>query len=145
MYSSSLTRRVCVAGVVVIASIAMVASGEEKAADDKGTGTTISQGLGSKDASADVTAPAIVREGEAPFTLTYATANITNNSTEASDYFVTIAVESPDGSTRYDETMLMVQSLEPGQTSSQKGIVTKTDIPADAVAVVKEVQRTAAV
>jgi hypothetical protein len=140
----SLARRALIVAVAATASLAMIASGEEdKASSADGSGTTISKGLGSKDASADVTEVAITREGETPFTLTFATATLTNNSSKPSDYFVTIAAESPDGATRYGETIVHVMNLEPGQSSTQKGLFTVEDVPADAVAVVKEVQRTA--
>ena len=118
------------------------AAGAEPTGD--GSDTTISQGLGSTDASADVSAPTIEKSGEEPFTITEAKVTITNNSAEASDYFITIAAESPDGATRYEETVVSVLALEPGQSTEETGAFFD-ELPPDAVAVIKEVQRTSSV
>src|SRR5690606_27163912 len=132
-------RRAALALVLTVAVMATAASGEEaKGSSDGG----VSKGLGTADASADVAAPTIVRDGEGGFELVYGQVGAENNSSKRSDYFVTVVAESPDGSVRHDETMVSVMGLEPGQTSVEKGIFTK-DIPADAVLKVLEVQRTA--
>jgi hypothetical protein len=111
-------------------------------AADGGSDTTISQGLGSADASGDVTAVSIVTEGEDPFLIQSAKVTITNNSEGTSDYFITVAAESPDGATRFGETFVTAMALEPGQTTDATMMFSE-DLPPDAVAVVKEVQRTA--
>lgn len=139
MYKKSRFRRAALVLVLMVAVVATAASGEEdKASSDGG----VSKGLGTSDASKDVSAPTIVREGEAPLELVYGQVEVTNNSSKRSDYFVTVVAESSDGSVRHDETMVSVNGLEPGQSSTEKGIFTK-DIPADAVLKVLEVQRTA--
>jgi hypothetical protein len=141
-------RRALLAGALFVAVLATAASGSDSATKAKSDGTTktgdtsITNGLGSADASGDVTDPKIVREGEDPLTLTYASVAIKNNSSKRSDYFVTLAVESPDGATRIDETVVSVSGLEPGQSAVEKGMLTK-DIPADAVVKVQQVQRLA--
>ena len=106
------------------------------------TGTTVSKGLGSSDASADVTDPTIVREGDADLQNVSAQVTITNNSSKRSDYFVTVVAESPDHKTRYDDTVVSVTALDPGQSTTEKGLFLK-EIPADAVVRVTQVQRTA--
>ena len=139
MYKKSRFRRAALVLVLMVAVVATAASGEEdKASSDGG----VSKGLGTSDASKDVSAPTIVREGEAPLELVYGQVEVTNNSSKRSDYFVTVVAESPDGSVRHDETMVAVSGLEPGQSSTEKGMFSK-DIPGDAVLKVLEVQRTA--
>ncbi|MFN7150682.1 MAG: hypothetical protein ACK4V6_14555 [Microthrixaceae bacterium] len=143
------------AGVVVVsaaACFAVIASAESsdssdspettEASADGGSDTTISQGLGSADASSDVTAVSIVTEGEEPFLIQSAKVTITNNSEGTSDYFITVAAETPDGATRFGETIVSAMALEPGQTTEATTMFFE-DLPPDAVAVVKEVQRTA--
>jgi len=141
-------RGIAIGFALLFAVAAMAASGETD--DDSGSDDSdeqsddVSQGAGSADASADVSAPEILREGEGELGISYGQVTITNNSSERSDYFVTIVVESPDGATRHDETIVTVMGLEPGQATTERGAFTK-ELPADAVAKVIEVQRTASV
>ena len=93
-------------------------------------------------ASADVTGVQIIRTDDEYFPTIEVQATITNNSEKRSDYFVTIAVESADGATRYEETYLSVDGLEPGQSTTDSTMLVD-EVPADAVAVVKEVERLA--
>ena len=130
--------------VALLAVVATAASGSEEASSSGGSESGVSKGLGASDASTDVSAPRIVREGEGALELVYGEVKITNNSSKRSDYFVTVAAESPDGATRIDETMVSVMGLDPGQNATEKGIFSK-DVPADAVLKVLEVQRTASV
>jgi hypothetical protein len=139
MKKKLLARRALLVLLLVVAVAATAASGEEEKSADKGG---VSKGLGTADASGDVSAPSIVRDGEGEFQLVYGQVTVTNNSSKRSDYFVTVVAVSSDGSVRHDETMVSVMGLEPGQTSTEKGLFSK-DIPADAVLKVNEVQRTA--
>ena len=139
MYKKSRFRRAALVLVLMVAVLATAASGEEDKATNSGG---VTKGLGASDASKDVSAPTIVREGEDPFELVYGQVVVKNNSSKRSDYFVTVVAESPDGSVRHDETMVAVSGLEPGQSSTEKGMFSK-DIPGDAVLKVLEVQRTA--
>lgn len=104
------------------------------------TQDTISSGLGSKDASADIVSLDCGSPDALDFS--YAEVTIKNNSSKASNYWVTIVYESSDGSTRYDDTMVIVNSLQPGQTITESGLPV-SDIPTGAVCKVTEVQRTA--
>lgn len=150
MATTSLVRRIGAGAVISVAFVAALASADSDSGDDSskpaaessdgGSETTISKGAGSSDASADVSAPTLVENSA--MGIQEAKVTITNNSTGTSDYFVTVAAESPDGATRFDETIVAVMKLEPGQSTEESGMFTK-DIPADAVLVVKEVQRTA--
>ena len=68
------------------------------------------------------------------------TAKVTNNSSKRSNYIISVAVESADGKTQITTTAMAVNDLEPGQTTTAKGLVTE-EIPADAKVVVKDVTR----
>ena len=115
-------------------------SGGNSSSSGEGSSDTISQGIGSKDASADIvdidcgTPDAIG--------MIYPKVTVKNNSSKASDYYITITAESADGSMKYDDTPVFIQALQPGQTMSEEGIFTN-EIPAGAVCKVTEVQRTA--
>jgi hypothetical protein len=134
--------RAALAGAVaVVALLAVAGSGDEdepKASGDGGSET--GKGLGSSDASADVTSVRLLPPDA--IGVSYVEVAITNHSSKASDYFVTVTADSADGATRYDETIVSVMGLNPNQTSTEKGIFSK-DVPADAKLTVTEVQRTA--
>lgn len=110
---------------------------------DTEEGGEVSQGLGSQDASGDVTDVTIVWSDDEFMPMHEVTAKVTNNSEKRSDYSITIAIESPDGAVRYEETYLYVDGLEPGQTTTEKTVLFEEDTPRDAVAVVKKVERLA--
>jgi hypothetical protein len=146
-------------GLIVIAGIAVIAVvsqqdgddptstnsdansqvSEDEATEDEATEDTVGTGLGSKDASGDIddldcgTPDAIgVR---------YPSVKITNRSEKRSNYFITVSFESSDGSTKYDETIIMVMSLNPGQSMTEEGFIAN-EIPDGAICKVTEVQRT---
>lgn len=131
--------------VVLIAIIASSGGGSDKAGDSKSsdspsTEDTIGTGLGSKDASADINS--INCGTPDAIGMVYPSVNVTNNSSKASTYFITIVVESADGATKYDDTIVMITDLAPGQTMTEESIFTN-DIPEGAICRVTEVQRTA--
>ncbi len=105
------------------------------------TASTGTKGLGSADVSGDVSNVTIAPPDA--IGVRYVTASIKNNSSKRSDYLISMNVESPDGKTKYDTATILEQKLEPGQTVEGKGLLTSQNVPADAVAKVKEVQRTA--
>lgn len=145
--SKSKMRGIAVGAAVLFAAVALAASGDgdSDSADgdaEDATENDVSQGVGSADASDDVSDPQVVREGEGDLGIVYGEVTITNNSSERSDYFVTIVAESPDGATRHDETMVSVTGLEPDQSATERGLFT-SDIPDDAALRTTEVQRTA--
>ena len=134
---------------VVVVSVAAATSGgtgtnqTTSSGDDSSatqTEDSISTGLGSKDASDDIvdidcgTPDAIG--------ISYPTVTIKNNSSKQSDYFVTLVAESADGSTRYADTIVSVMGLNPGQTTTEKGMWME-EFPSGAICKVSEVQRTA--
>ena len=133
--------------VVVVVSSALVSggadetsSGSSNSSESSGSSDTIGTGLGSKDATADINS----LECGTPdaIGMTYPSVSVTNNSSKASDYFITIVVESADGATKYDDTIVMITGLAPGQTMTEEGIFTN-ERPEGAVCKITEVQRTA--
>ncbi len=140
-----------VAVVIISTAIGSGGSGDEATSDtSKGggtesteapsTGDTIGTGLGSKDAAADINS----LECGTPdaIGMTYPSVSVTNNSSKASDYFITIVAESADGATKYDDAIVMITGLAPGQTMTEEGIFTN-ELPVGAVCKITEVQRTA--
>jgi hypothetical protein len=113
---------------------------ESESTDAPSTEDTIGTGLGSKDATADINS----LECGTPdaIGMTYPSVSVTNNSSKASDYFITIVAESADGATKYDDTIVMITGLAPGQTMSEEGMFTN-ELPEGAVCKITEVQRTA--
>jgi hypothetical protein len=132
------------AAVIVVIAVAIASSGggKNEASGDSSAGSDngISAGLGSQDASGDVTnldcgAPDAIG-------ITYPKVTVTNNSSKASDYVITLVAESADGATKYDETPVFITNLQPGQTMTEEGMFT-SELPSGAVCKVTEVQRTA--
>ncbi len=70
------------------------------------------------------------------------TVKVTNRSSEASDYLITIVAESSDGSVRYDTTTISIMSLQPNQTTTVEGIYMKAS-PHGSVCKISEIERTA--
>ncbi len=132
-------KRFWLLGIVAIVVVGAVA-GSGGGDDDKADVPSVSKGLGTKDASADV---GPVTMDAAAGGLRKVRVTITNNSSGRSNYVVQVAAESADGGTQYDATGFVVTNLEPGQSSPQESFFTK-DIPADAKLVVKSVQRNSA-
>jgi len=103
------------------------------------TSNGVSKGAGANDASADVTNPTLGPPdalGFRPITFT-----VTNHSSKRSNYLIEASLESPDGATQYDSTVVPVNNLEPGQTTTASGVATAKDVPDSAVLVLKQVQR----
>ena len=134
-------------GVAIIASVAgsgdstaPTSSDTEEAVAENSTQDTISTGLGSKDASGDIDS---IDCGTADsIGVRYPEVKVTNRSEKTSTYFITVDFESADGSTKYDEALIMITSLDPGQSMTEKGMV-MNDIPEGSVCKISEIQRTA--
>jgi hypothetical protein len=111
--------------------------------DDAGTDTTISSGLGSQDATADVGAP--ILDAPDAIGVSYLHIPVTNNSSGRSDYFIEVAIESADGATQYETTLATLSGVEPGQAASAEGMVAwgSDPAPADATVRITTVQRMA--
>ena len=130
---------------IVVIAIAATAAGANKSKDDKAgsgaTAITISKGLGSQDASADVTNPVLGPPDALGFRSV--TLTVTNNSSKRSNYLIEVSIEAPDGKTQYDTSIIPVNNLEPGQTTTTDGFPVTKEVPADAVIAIKEVTRLA--
>ena len=128
-------------GLTGCASTTTTGSDSSGTASSVEPGNSVSQGIGSQDASADVTNPVLGATDALGFRAV--TVTVTNNSSKRSGYLIDISVESPDGATQYDTTIVTVSNLEPGQSTNSDSIPITKEIPADAVPVVKSVSRLA--
>ena len=119
-------------------STTTTSSDSEEVVAENVTEDTIGTGLGSKDATADIDS---VDCGTVDsFGARYPEVKVTNRSEKTSKYVITVDFESPDGSTKYDETIIIITSLNPGQSMTEQGLI-MGDIPDGAVCKVSEVQR----
>lgn len=128
--------------IAAAAAVAAALLGGCSVSVDPPESTGVSQGLGSQDASGDVTLGAPVSDGygfsvEVPVT-------VTNPSEKRSNYWIEIAAEAPDGTTKYDDTIVVVNNVEPGQSAVETAMFF-SEMPEGTVFVVKEVERTSAV
>ncbi len=115
---------------------------------DSASGSTppnaIDQGIGSKDATADL----VGVEWVPPDMIgaVYVNTTVKNNSEKRSDYLIEVVLESPDGAVKYGDATALIQNVEPGQTTTDKSLfLNVTDPPTDARARVTKLQRTASV
>jgi hypothetical protein len=70
---------------------------------------------------------------------------ITNNSSKSSNYIVTVAFTSADGSVQYDTGLAAVDNLNPGQTTTSDASSLKDDVPAGFVCKIEDTTRLSAV
>ena len=103
--------------------------------------STISQGFGSQDATKDLVAIDCGEEDILGFR--YPSVTVKNNSSKPSSYWITIVVESMDGTVRYDDSFVIINSLGPGQTTTEEGLPFTTDLPSGSRCKITEVSRTA--
>ena len=68
---------------------------------------------------------------------------VKNNSSKPSSYWIEIVAESKDGTVRYDDSFVIINSLGPGQTTTEKGLPFTNDLPAGSRCRITEVSRTA--
>lgn len=139
--------------IVVIVIISSVASGggskknDDSTAKSQGnTGTKNSSGSAQKsvtDHSEDVKITKCAKDPTTEFPT--ATVSVTNNSSKASDYSITVAFESSDGKTQYDTGLAAVSNLAPGQSTSQDASSLKTDVPSGFTCKVASADRLSAV
>lgn len=104
----------------------------------------ISQGFGAHDASADVKfAPGRI---DGPDEIGDYTANliITNHSSQRSDYFVDLTLESVDGKIQFDTSVAAASSVEPGQVAHVSAVFMPSGtVSGNVQARITDVQRTA--
>jgi hypothetical protein len=106
--------------------------------------TTVDSGVGSKDATADVkigTTFEVDSIGVPSVDVT-----ITNNSDKKSDYYITVTLNTADGSEQLDDGVVFVDGLKPGQVKKDQivfiGMVDEK-LPKNAIVTLETVQRTA--
>lgn len=104
---------------------------------------SVRKGIGASNASGDVTLGKFTPAKASKDTFAHILVKVTNHSSKASVYFVTVAAESADGKTQYDTTVVTVNSLKPGQSATADGAFLKK-VPKGAKLSLAEVQRTAA-
>lgn len=119
---------------------ASTAQGESSTAQGEGS-SEVSQGLGSKDATADI--EELDCGSPDALGIVYPSVTVRNNSSKPSNYSITIVMESSDRSVKYDETYVFISNLLPGQTQTEEGLFT-SELPDGAICRISEVQRTAA-
>jgi hypothetical protein len=143
-------KRWWLAGAVGLLVIGVAASGggrggNQVASSGETTGssspTTVSQGLGSQDATADVSELNCGSPDALGFS--YPSVRVTNNSEKTSTYFITVVSETADGSERFDQSTIVVSSLNPGQSQKADGLPFTEQLPSGAICRLSEVQRTA--
>lgn len=127
--------------IIVVALFAVVASSsdEEGAEGDAAPGGGNASEAGAADevddvkvdsCQADPTLPNVLKSG----------LTITNNSSEPSNYLITVSFESPDGATKYGSGNAAVQSLASGQTTPVEAIGTGS-VSGELVCKVTDVER----
>jgi hypothetical protein len=126
---------------ILLFAVIAIAVGSSDTEDPKPSESNgIDVGYGSKDASEDVTE--LICTNNDALDWAEGELSVTNNSSERSDYGITVVIESPDGSTQIDEGFAFITGLEPGQ--STKSDVVFTEPLGDGKCRVTEISRTAA-
>jgi len=105
------------------------------------TGTRSVVAPGSKSAADDVTVSTCTNDPT--LNIGSVKVKVTNHSSKASNYLITVTVSSADGKTQIDTGNAAVQSLNPNQSTVTDATVTKA-VPAGSVCKVSDVLRTAA-
>jgi len=106
-------RRVAVLVAVVGGSVAVIASGGTTSSG----GSSPEEGGSTHPASADVKIAKCALPNN-QFEGAQATLKVTNHSSKASDYIITIAFDSPNGKTQFDTGDAIINNLGPGQTTT---------------------------
>lgn len=130
--------------VCLVIGIAIGAAGKSSSTPSTTSGTTapgVSNGIGSQNATADITLGAVTVDaiGE-----THVQVNYLNHSSKRSDYDVSLSLESANGATQYGTAESFEQNVDPGQHAVDDAVfLTDNPPPAGAKVVIKSVQRTA--
>lgn len=136
----------CGGGGLLVAGMgtqAAVDTGESAQASASAEATSgVEQGLGSQDASGDVSLGPPDTESVPGWVTVPVTA--TNSSEKRSNYAIDVSAESPDGATQLDTSFTFIENVEPGQSAASE-VTFFTDLPEGTVFVVKTVERTSAV
>ena len=129
-------------GIVVASQAGSKDATTKSSSNPTATVIGVDKGLGTADASADVTGagdrPA--RRNRIP---RRQPTTVTNSSSKRSNYLIDLSIESPDGAAQYDTSIASVNNLEPGQTAAVTGLPITKEVPADAIVTIKTVTRLA--
>ncbi len=128
-------------GIVVASQAGSKDATTKSSSNPTATVIGVDKGLGTADASADVTGATIGQPDAIGFRAV--TMTVTNNSSKRSNYLIDLSIESPDGATQYDTSIASVNNLEPGQTAAVTGLPITKEVPADAIVTIKTVTRLA--
>ena len=90
------------------------------------TSDSIAMGLGSQDASSDVEVISCGKPDAIGFS--YPRVKVTNLSSKPSDYMITVVLESKNGTVKYGDSLIFINRLMPGQTSTEDGMPV-SDVP----------------
>jgi hypothetical protein len=101
----------------------------------------VDKGIGSADASADVTGAVLGQPDATGFRAV--TLTVTNNSSKRSNYLIDLSIESANGAIQYETSFASVNNLEPGQTTTVDSLAITKTVPVDAVVRIKTVSRLA--
>lgn len=136
--------KAAIGGTAILLTIAACSAGSSDTATDSPSvsDTTVSSGIGANDATADVKVQG--KKATTEYGISKVPVKVTNNSAKASDYWITVAAESKDGAEQYATTSTYIERLRPGQTKTDEAVFLD-EVPADAVFVLYEVQRTASI
>lgn len=115
------------------------AAREIEAAQSAAAESGVSSGLGSQDASGDVS----IGQATTEFGLTSLPLTATNNSEKRSNYWIEVNAESGDGATVYDSSWTYINNVDPGQTGVGE-LQFFTELPPDTTFRLVKVERTAA-
>jgi ABC-type glycerol-3-phosphate transport system substrate-binding protein len=135
--------KAAIGGAALLFTIAACSAGSDTATDSPSVSdTAVSSGIGANDATADV--KVLGKKATTEYGIAKVPVKVTNNSAKASDYWITVAAESKDGDEQYATTSTFIERLRPGQTKTDEAVFLD-EVPADAVFVLYEVQRTASI
>jgi hypothetical protein len=113
--SLKVDRRVPILVAVALGSVAVAASGGTSSGGSPGSGSN------SHPATADVRI-AKCAVSKNPFEGPKATLSVTNHSSKPSDYIITIAFNSPDGTHQLDTGDASIDNLGPGQQTTTTAV-----------------------
>jgi len=113
-------------GVLTVAASGDSSSNET--GDSKSSSDPTSPAGGTPDAVQDVTVSACAHPSDNEFLGPQAKLSVKNNSSKPSNYIITVAFESPDGSQQVDTGTALVNDLAPGQTSQTDASSLKGDL-----------------
>jgi len=110
-----LTGLIALIAIIVIAAVASSSGGKKTPAADKGSTVTGNNAAAAK----DVQVTACGTDSSLGTNMIKSKVKVTNNSSKASSYVITVAFESADGTTQIDTGNVAIQNLAPGQSTVQ--------------------------